>query len=218
MAIAINIDPSVIDSYDSLLALIPRWLDRDDLGERIADFVALTEARLNRVIRSLSMEVRDTWVVSDGAYDLPNDFRMLRSLHISGSPNLPLLAMAPSGQTESFSGMEGTPRAYSISNRTLILSPPPDEAVTLSAIYYRRIPPLTDSAQTNWLISEHPDVYVWGTLQQAAIYIRDPEAIGTAGEMLDQAIEEVKAASRRDRWGAAPLVPNITRQVGSVRC
>jgi hypothetical protein len=36
--------------------------------------------------------------------------------------------------------------------------------------------------------------------------------------MLDMTFEKINRASRGDRYGAGPLVPNATRQVRGARC
>lgn len=219
MAISLDIvTPGTIGSYDDLVEKAALWLDRDDLEERIPDFIALTEARLNRLLRTLNMEVTDLWVADGETFALPDDFRMLREAHIEGSPDRPLRGMSPSAIPNMFNGASGIPTAYAIRDRTLMLAPPPASAVTISAIYMRRVPPLTSSLPSNWLLEEHPDIYVWGVLFQAAIYIRDNDAIGAAKTMLDEAIGELKMASNRDRWGGAPLVPNTIGQVRGARC
>lgn len=219
MAISLDIvTPGTIGSYTDLVEKVGLWLDRDDLADRIPDFIALTEARLNRLLRTLNMEVTDLWSVSGETYTLPSDFRMLREAHIEGSPDRPLRGMSPSAIPNMFNGAPGTPTAYAIRDRTLLLAPPPASPITISAIYIRRVPPLTSALPSNWLLEEHPDIYVWGTLFQAAIYIRDAEAIDATKAMLDEAIGELKTASNRDRWGGAPLVPNTISQVRGARC
>lgn len=219
MAISLDIvTPGTIGSYDDLVEKVALWLDRDDLTDRIPDFIALAEARLNRLLRTLNMEVADIWSVTGETYALPDDFRMLREAHIEGSPDRPLRGMSPAAIPNMFSGASGIPTAYAIRDRTLMLAPPPASAITISAIYIRRVPPLTSSLPSNWLLEEHPDIYVWGVLFQAAIYIRDSDAIDATKALLDEAIGELKAASNRDRWGSAPLVPNTINQVRGARC
>lgn len=219
MTIAISvIDPTAIGTYSDLLTMIPLWMDRDDLADEVPKFISLVEPSLNRRLRTLNMEVRDLWTVASVPYDLPADFRMIRALHIDGSPDRPLTAKAPTATPFEYSGEAGIPQAYYTTNRQLMLEPPPAPTVQLRAVYYSRIAPLNAANQSNWLLIEHPDVYVWGILKQAAIFIRDPEAAAACENMEETAIAEVMAASRRDKWGGAPLVPSGCRQVRGSRC
>ena len=219
MAVSLSIiEPGTIGDYEDLVTKVGDWLDRDDLAAQIPDFIAMVEARLNRVLRSVNSEASALWSVSDEFYALPSDFRKLRKLHIEGSPDRPLVEMSPVAIPTMFSGDTGTPRAYYIEGRQLGLAPPPADTVTLRASYFRKIPPLTSALPYNWLLQEHPDIYVWGTLMHGAYFIRDPEAVQACSALFDQSIAELQRESRLDRWGAGPLVPSGPVQVAGGRC
>jgi hypothetical protein len=219
MAVSLSvIEPGTIGDYADLETKVGQWLDRDDLTPQIPDFVALTEARLNRVLRSINSEVAALWAVSSQFYLLPDDFRKLRKLYIEGSPDQPLIEMSPTAIPIAFNGDSGTPRAFYIEGRQLGFAPPPDQSYTFRATYFQRIPPLTSATPSNWVLEEHPDIYVWGTLMHAALYIRDPEAAQACSGLLDGAITELQRESRLDRWGVGPLVPNGPAQVRGARC
>jgi hypothetical protein len=207
-----------IGSYGDLVSKVALWLDRDDLTPRIPDFIALLEARLNRDLRTNRQETAALWQVSAGGFTLPPDFRRMRQIFIDGAPNRPLVEMAPQAISAAFNGAAGTPRAYWIENRVLRLAPPPAAAVMLSATYFTRIPPLTVDAG-NWLLTEHPDIYLIGTLLEAAVYIRDEDAMAYLADRLDTAVVSLQIASRLDRWGGGPLVPGgAPAQVRGARC
>lgn len=212
------IDPGTIGDYSDLEEKIAAWLDRDDLTPRIPDFIALLESRLNRLLRTVNQETKTIWVISDEAYALPADFRKLRKIHIEGSPDRPLAEVSPTAVPARYNGEAGTPQAYWVEGRVLSLAPPPNEATTFRVTYYLRIPPLTISAPVNWLLTEHPDIYLWGGLHQAATYIRDADAIALTKQYLDDAIAELQRESRLDSWGGGPLVPMAVRQVRGGRC
>jgi hypothetical protein len=219
MAVSLSvIEPGTIGDYADLETKVGQWLDRDDLAPQIPDFVALVEARLNRVLRSVNSEVAALWAVADQFYLLPADFRKLRKLYIDGSPDQPLVEMSPTAVPSAFSGDPGTPKAFYIEGRQLGFAPPPDQSYTFRATYFQRIPPLTSAAPSNWVLEEHPDIYVWGALMHAALYIRDPEAVSACQSLFDQSIAELQRESRLDRWGVGPLVANGPRQVAGARC
>lgn len=219
MAVSLSIvDPGTIGDYADLVAKVAAWLDRDDLGPQIPDFIAMLEARLNRVLRTVNSETQDLWVIADEFYNLPADFRKLRKIHIEGNPDRPLVEMSPVAVPHTFNGSTGIPRAYYLQGRQLALAPPPVEQTTFRVSYFRKIPPLTASIPYNWLLQEHPDIYVWGTLLHAAMYIRDPDAIEVCSTKLDEAIAELQRESRLDRWGGGPLVAGGARQVRGARC
>ena len=76
MAVSLSIiEPGTIGDYEDLVTKVGDWLDRDDLAAQIPDFIAMVEARLNRVLRSVNSEASALWSVSDEFYALPSDFR-----------------------------------------------------------------------------------------------------------------------------------------------
>lgn len=211
------IEPGLIGNYSDLVTKVADWMDRDDLADKVPDFIALLEARLNRLLRTVMQETQATWAVTSGTYDLPTDFRSIRWISYASQPNSRLSEVAPA-QLENWP-VSGTPTVFAISGRSLVVKPAPtvDAPLALTAAYYRRIPPLGSFQPTNWLLDEHPDIYVWGALHQGAIYIRDPEAENACANLLDQAIAELKQASVMDQYGG-PLSPRTTWQVNGARC
>lgn len=215
-----------IGNYGDLVSKVALWLDRDDLTDRIPDFVALLEARLNRKLRILNQEQSATWTIPAGGFTLPDTYRKLRSLRISGQGHAPLTKMSPQQVDSQFAGYSGLPRAYYETNRALFLAPSNGDT-EVDAIYLSRIGPLTSENDSNWVLEEHPDCYLVGTLLEAAIYIRDADAISLLSDNLlgpdgtgDNVgiIAEMQKAGRKDQYGGGPLVPGGVKQVRGARC
>jgi len=220
MAIALSVvTPGTIGDYSNLQDLVARYMDRDDLDADIANFIVIVEAEANRVLRAVNMETKTLWVIDDETFALPSDFRRLRKMHIEGEPDRPLTEISPVAAPMIYDGSAGTPRSYWIEGRVLTLAPPPANETTFRVTYYAKITPLTPDTPINWLLEEHPDVYVWGVLREAAAFIRDPEAIGFADQRFNTALAQLQQESRNDRFGGGPLVPTGMRQpCGGVRC
>src|SRR5690606_22233244 len=86
-----------IGTYDELRAAVASWLARGDLADQIPDFIALAEARINRLIRTREMETRATAETTAGsAYlPLPADFGGARYVKLLTDPATPLRPCAP---------------------------------------------------------------------------------------------------------------------------
>lgn len=220
MTVALSfIDPGTIGDYQQMQALVAAYLDRDDLAPQIPNFIAIAEAEMNRRLRVVNMETKTIWVATGEEFPLPADFRRLRKIHIEGQPDRPLVEISPTAAPMLYSGTEaGIPRGYWIEGRVLTLAPVPNTGATLRATYWRRIPPLTVLQPVNWLLTEHPDIYVWATLREAAAYIRDPDAQDYAENRFNIAIEQLKLESVTDSWGSGPLAPRTTVQVRGAPC
>jgi hypothetical protein len=126
--------------------------------------------------------------------------------------------MAAGGVAGTYTGTAGIPTAYHIQGRSLVLAPPPASASNLTLTYWQRIPALGSTMPTNWLLEQHPDVYLYGSLIQAEAYIANDERIGLWKSAHDEALGDLIQHGHRQQYGAGPLVPNTVRQVRNVRC
>jgi len=205
-----------IGNYIDLVSKVALWLDRDDLTDRIPDFVALLEARLNRLLRTLNQEQTATWVIPAGGYALPDSYRKMRSVRIAGQGHASLTQMSPQQVEQQFAGYSGLPLAYYETNRVLFIAPSNGDT-TVDAIYLSRVTPLTPDNDSNWVLEEHADCYLTGTLLEAAIYIRDEQAIALLSTRLDGIIAEMQQMSRADQYGGGPLIPGGMKQVRGAR-
>ena len=86
-----------IGTYAELQTAVANWLDRDDLTDRIPEFIALSEARMNRVLRLSMMEGKYTaaTVASQRNYALPTGYIQMRNFQLNTSPVTALQYVTP---------------------------------------------------------------------------------------------------------------------------
>lgn len=207
-----------VGSYADLVAKIALWLDRDDLSDRINDFIALAEARFNRELRTLLQETPFSFTTSAASYAMPDDYRRLSRIWIDGAHTRPLSQIAGQTGAERYHGETGIPKSYYFEGRTIYFMPPPNGSFTFNSTYLARIAPLTLNNQTNWLLEEHPDAYLFATLLEAAVYIRDAEAIAYLDPRVTDTIAAIKLESAKDAVGRGPLSPQGPIQMRGGRC
>jgi hypothetical protein len=83
--------------------------------------------------------------------------------------------------------------------------PAPDSTYTGELTYYAKIPALSDAATTNWLLGVAPDVYLYGSLMEAAPYLDDDARVQTWGGLLEQAMSAIEIESDRARIGSSSI-------------
>jgi len=206
----------MITDYASLAAAIASHTNRDDLDGDIPRFVQMTEVYLQRRLRTLDMETQAYSLVSDEEVTVPADLLSIRSIYMEGEPELPLTAVSPAALAGEFQGMQGTPSAYSLTGNTIRLSPKPAEEVNLTITYLAKFTPLTENTD-NWIIRNHPDVYFYGTLAQAMLFLKDPDA-AAIGSVFEAAVNNLATSRAMDRWGPGLTIPTGVRQVAGARC
>lgn len=92
------------------------------------------------------------------------------------------------------------PVYFSIQGDSFRFAPIPSGGDSAQIQYYAKIPPLALNA-TNWLLTDHPDAYLFGSLLAATANIQDDPRIGLWKAGYDECIHEINSAAKRARWG-----------------
>lgn len=142
-------------NYADLLAGVANWLQRSDLTARIPEFIALAEAEFNRRLRTIEMEARATATLTSDALAVPTDFIGLRSVKIDKT----LLDYVTPSELFDDESTGGYPFRYTVSDGQFFFRPAPTSG-TVKIDYYGKIPALTTTNTTNWLMTKHPDLYL----------------------------------------------------------
>jgi hypothetical protein len=190
-----------------LITAVADFLDNPALEEKVPTFIELTEARLNRLLDDPDMEVISEATATGDYTALPDDFGEMVSITTGNGPLQQMGAVEFAGVDHSISGI---PRFYSIVNRAISFAPS-NATAPITMVYRRRIPALTVTNDTNWLIERAPDAYLYGCLVQAEAFDADDERVTGWKSMFDEAIAELRIDAARRKWGAGPLAPRIRR-------
>lgn len=188
---------SIVD-FASLQTAIAAWLHRSDLTSVIPDFIANAEAIMSAKLKSRSMENRATLTATAGnAYvALPTDMVEARRLVFTSSdPNYTLRYVTPDELTKlyPFASQQGIPQEWTVIGPNAQFGPVPSSAYTFELTYLQRIPALSGSNTTNWVLTSNPNVYLYGALAEACNYIRDPDSAATFAQMFATGMEAINA-------------------------
>ena len=77
--------------------------------------------------------------------------------------------------------------------------------------YLSGIPPLSDANTTNWLLTQYPSAYLWGTLSYAAPYIGDDPRLQIWLSAREAAIERIRLADRRAKFPHGLMIQTDVR-------
>ena len=166
-------------TYTDLLASVAAWLNRSDLTAVIPDFVTLAEGRIARDLRLRKQVVNTTLSTVAGVQSvtLPSDFLEAENLTLSGtSPPGALTVVTPEYIDRKYPDAYYTaqPLVYTIIGDALVFGPTPDGVYTVALSYYQRFTALA-TASTNWLLTNHPTVYLNACLVEGSAYLMDAD-------------------------------------------
>lgn len=205
-----------IGEWATLVETVRAWTNRDDLTDlQITEFIAIFEARMNRVLRHPEMEEIVTSTLGAGNNDLPTDYLAMRAIYYNDRE---LDCMSPSALVAAYGNAASTPCAYTIlggNPRKIRLAPSGDALVTM--VYFKRLEGVNENNSDNWLLNEHPDLYLYGTLLAAEAYLANDDRLSIWKRAYDEALAELLEGANRDQYGSAPLVPRGSGQVWGAR-
>lgn len=170
----------MITDYASLQTTAAQFMQRDDLTSIMPQLVRLAEDVIYGDLDARQQDVKSTLTTAADTQTLalPNDFMSFRSVSVAfNSSNETLTYLSPTQFYQEYQyDNKGVPRAYTIIGSNILMQPIPDAAYTLNIVYEAKLTNLSDSNTTNWLITAYPSVYLYATLMQCALYIRDDES------------------------------------------
>jgi hypothetical protein len=191
-----------LTTYAELKTSVGDWLNRTDLATAISDFVSLAEAQIERQLRTRQMIVRaNATFAADAEYGtVPDDFLETKSIKLDTNPITYLSfqtidAMDQLSNTTYLSS--GKPLYFSIVGSQFRLLPIPDGEYTAELVYYAKLAKFSNTNTTNWLLTQAPDVYLYGSLLQAAPYLQDDARISVWSSLYQAGLEQLQIADDR---------------------
>lgn len=201
-----------LTNYTELKTSIADFLNRDDLTSVIPTFISLAEAQINRDVRHWRMEKRSVGDVDSEYSNLPSDWIQTISLHVNGEGTSTLnLASREAVANHRFKTQDesGRPRLYTHANGAIELFPTPDTTYEIELLYYSKVDSLGDSTAVNWLLSEAPDVYLYGSLIHSSPYLQEDERAATWAQLYGAAVQKLNASSDAARMSGTGLRLNV---------
>lgn len=200
---------ATITDYSSLKSAIADHLNRDDLTSVIPTLIQLSERKFVRDRRVRKFQNAGTYNVSSDDQSLPSDFKMLDSLYHDTDSNRGHIQIVSATQLSEIKrrlGSTGVPAYAAVfPDLTLRFAPSPDQTYETKLTYWRTITPLSSSNTTNWLLTSHPDIYLYGSLLESAPYLKDDERLQVWGAMRDGALEELDQYTKNLSYGGGPM-------------
>lgn len=194
-----------ISTYSELKSAIADFLNREDLTSVIPTFISLAEADFQRRVRHWQMEASTSLSLSSQYTALPSDWVETERLSI-GSDAIELISRAEMlDRAEMVSDTAGQPRYYTLTAGQLEVFPVPDDTYTATLLYTQKIPALSDSQTTNWLLSAAPDLYLYGSLMQSAPYLAEDARTAIWAGLEEKALNDLNLASTRAEYSGSGL-------------
>lgn len=198
-----------IGTYAELQTAVgTNWPNRSDLSSRVPEFIALAEAELRKDERCRRLENHGDFAVDAESETLPTDLLSISSLAHNGPTYYGPIEIVGVDQLATLRGLygpSGTPRYAAVAEGTILFAPVPQETYTLRLTYWQGVPALSDSATTNWLLTSHPDIYLYASLIQVAMFLVEDERVPMWEAKLDKSLEAMRVHNWNLQFGGGQM-------------
>jgi hypothetical protein len=190
---------------------------RDDLnsGETFTNILRLAESRIARDIRTVQQEASTDLVFTGRSANLPDDFLEIRDPFIADQTR-DIDYLTPkqfrqntayeNGRVAAFYTVFGDKDSESIQMQ---IAGPASAAspVTMTVNYWTRFAALVEADDTNWLLDNHFDVYLWACSWAGAVKAQDFELADKYESYYNVCAGDMSIHENRKRYGAVPKTP-----------
>jgi hypothetical protein len=213
-----------LSTYAQLKAAVADWLNRDDLTSQVADFIALFEADFDadrRTAQHRRRICRSTATIDSEYETLPVNYLAIQSIEFDMDPMWRLEHITPEElanrkQTEddwrdaitADTDIDPAPPKYfAIVGTEIRFFPEPDTGESYTALMnvYERLDQLADETDYNWCLTVYPNAYLYGSLLQAAPFMKDDDRVAVWQGLYDLAIQKIQSSD------PLPADPNVIR-------
>jgi hypothetical protein len=194
-----------ITTYATLQANVADWLVRADLTDQIKTFIQLAEARIRRVLRTKHKQTEAVALVADdGDYTVTAspvanyEFYIKTPVEFAGRLDPVTPGQIYDNRRLNY-GVTGRPKLFAVLDGVLLVSPLPDTSYS-AELLYEELSALSDSNATNTILTNYPDVYLYGALVASAPFLKDDPRIAVWKGLFDEGLHELEVAAQRAEY------------------
>jgi hypothetical protein len=200
---------AAFDSYASLQTTALSWANRQgdtDLVSRIPDLIDVIEPEIDSKLRRTTAQA--TLTASANPTPLPSDCKELRSIQVaSANPSqanvIAIVSPSMLGDLGQLQSSTGVPEAAYIQGGNLYLWPAPQTATSLTVSYFTKLVPLSNTAPSNAVLANYPNIYLFGILKEMAPYLEQPDENALWQQKFESAIMDANIDREREEYSAS---------------
>ena len=186
-----------IANYADLKTAIASWLNRSDLSAvPLGQFVLAVETDLRNEVETREYEQLATGTMVADGFTAPLDYIRTRTLVVADH----VYSYLPPETYAQKVDNDSTGRWYTINGADFSVLGGTGEDYEL--LYYAQLAPLTVDADSNWILENAPDVYLWGACKYGSVFLKDMDGMNSYGVMYEQAKAKLNRTETKARYGS----------------
>jgi len=159
------------------------------------------------------MEKSLTGTISGNTLAVPADYIELKEAYVSASwgfqalERVDLVWMRKYYPTQT---TQSTPYYVTREGQNFLFAPYPDAAYTVGGVYYARLPALSDTNNTNWLITKNPDLIFAAAMLEAATFLMDEQGVPYWEGRYQSVAGQVQSQDKLERFSGSPIAIKVS--------
>jgi hypothetical protein len=199
---------AVVTDYATLQTAVGDWLARSDLSSFIPGFIQNWESDFYRDPENWAswMESALSVTITNSVAAVPDDYLGLKIGYISGQTSPPLKRISLDQLYQRYPrAVSGGQAAYVARNGANLEFGPIPGSGTLVGTYYAK-PTLIrdDSDGINFLITDCPDLCVYGALIAAEPFVKNDKRLGLWQSMYNTALQSYRKRFKEEDYSGSP--------------
>lgn len=193
-------------NYQQLKAAIAGYAHRTDLEPMMATFVELATNRIGRDTILVELEKTATLTPADENTPAPLPVKFMRAISVTTPSANGAIAMEyyTPRQFAEIPNDAGQAWYYTIENNTLKVGPVSTAVANL--LYLEKPDPLVQDADTNTILTNWLNLYLYGCLVEVWIYLQNPVALQAVLQVYGQEVKACNQQADAARHSGAPIV------------
>jgi hypothetical protein len=152
------------------------------------------------------METEVSLTANAATTALPTGYLQGKRLYLDKAIDTPLTQVSAQQLKSVNAGSEtGNPSWYSVEADNFRWAPIPSGSQTIQCLYYKKFTAFSADGDTNDLLTNAPNVYLYGALLEAMPFLRNDQRIPLWAEMFGGAIDGLNESDESDRWSGSAM-------------
>lgn len=194
-----------IASFLELRTQIASWLNRTDLTTaQISLFVSAVESDIRNDLQSRASWVRVTGTLSDDGFTAPDGFISVRTLLIGDQFATYVDPETYAAKVAGNWTPGGGATYYTINGDDFSVIG--GDGSSYEMLYESEITNLSADGDTNWVLENAAELYLWGSLKYGSVFLQNPQAAAGYDTLYQQALQKLNRKEKAAQLGSGMAV------------
>lgn len=201
-----------LTNYGELKTAVESWLNRDDSVTTavIPDLITLATVRINRDLAGVRERAQQSISTEYSSFVSP--IGGLEQISLDGYGPLEVTTMDRLDYLSGvYGGSTGRPLYACVlpaveGGCVVRVMPVPDATYTANILYAPLYARFVGDTDTNDILTNHPDLYLFGALSESAPFLKDDERVALWDKKYNEGIAALKLQLEKRRYPGTPIV------------